>query len=310
MTQDISYTPEEVAKILKISRFTVYELIKRGELAAYKIGRKVRVEAGDLEIYKQRGKGLLPANPVAETPKQDLVSSQDGLIICGQDVVLDVLTRHLERRMPHVRFLRNYIGSIDGLMALYRGAANLVTAHLWDSDTNQYNIPYVRRLLPGHRSIVVNLVYRDAGFYVAEGNPRDIHTWSDLAKPGVRFVNRERGSGARVLLDEQLRVHNIEHSNIKGYEREELSHLAVASCVARGEADVGLGIEKAARQVSGIEFLPIHRERYDMVLLKEDFAKPHFQAVMAVLCSSAFRNEVAGLGGYDISHMGEIMAEL
>ena len=310
MTQDISYTPEEVAKILKISRFTVYELIKRGELTAYKIGRKVRVEAGDLEVYKQRGKGLMPAATVVDTTKRDLVSPQDGLIICGQDVVLDVLTRHLERQMPHIRFLRNYIGSIDGLMALYRGAANLVTAHLWDSDTNQYNIPYVRRLLPGHRSVVVNLVYRDAGFYVAEGNPRDIHTWCDLTKPGVRFVNRERGSGARVLLDEQLRVHDIEHSNIKGYEREEMSHLAVASCVARGEADVGLGIEKAARQVSGIEFLPIHRERYDMVALKEDFVKPHFQAVMAVLRSSAFRNEVAGLGGYDISRMGEIIAEL
>ncbi|MEM5794858.1 MAG: helix-turn-helix transcriptional regulator [Bacillota bacterium] len=310
MTQDISYTPEEVAKILKISRFTVYELIKRGELTAYKIGRKVRVEAGDLEVYKQRGKGLMPAAAVADTPKRDLVSPQDGLIICGQDLVLEVLTRHLEKQMPHIRFLRNYIGSIDGLMALYRGAANLVTAHLWDSDTNQYNIPYVRRLLPGHRSVLVNLVYRDAGFYVAQGNPREIHTWSDLAKSGVRFVNRERGSGARVLLDEQLRVHNIEHSNIKGYEHEEMSHLAVASCVARGEADVGLGIEKAARQVSGIEFLPLHRERYDMVVRKEDFTKPHFQAVMAVLRSSAFRNEVAGLGGYDISHMGEIIAEL
>lgn len=311
MPHDISYTPEEVAKILKISRFTVYELIKRGELTAYKIGRKVRVEAGDLEVYKQKGKGLGPvAAPVAPLRFEPLVSSQDGLIICGQDVVLDVLTRHLERQMPHIRFLRNYIGSIDGLMALYRGTANLVTAHLWDSDTNQYNIPYVRRLLPGHRAVLINLVYRDAGFYVAQGNPRGVQNWADLTKPGVRFVNRERGSGARVLLDEQLRVNDIDHSAINGYDHEEMSHLAVASCVARGDADVGLGIEKAARQVSGIDFIPLQKERYDMVIRKDDFAKPHFQAVMTVLLSPSFRNEVAGLGGYDISRMGEIIAEL
>lgn len=311
MPHDISYTPEEVAKILKISRFTVYELIKRGELTAYKIGRKVRVEAGDLEIYKQRGKGLLPADvQTAAAPREPFFSPQDGLIICGQDVVLDILARNLERQMPHIRFLRNYIGSIDGLMALYRGTANLVAVHLWDSDTGQYNIPYVRRLLPGHKAVVVNLVYRDEGFYVARGNPKEIHTWADLAKPGVRFVNRERGSGARVLLDEQLRKNDIERSAVDGYDHEEMSHLAVASYVARGEADVSLGIEKAARQVSGIDFIPMQKERYDMVMRKEDFTKPHFQAVMAVLRSAAFRNEVDGMGGYDISHMGEIVAEL
>lgn len=312
MSHDISYTPEEVAKILKISRFTVYELIKRGELTAYKVGRKVRVEAGDLEVYKQRGKGLNPANvqAVAMQQREPLFSPQDGLIICGQDVVLDILARHLEKQMPHIRFLRNYIGSIDGLMALYRGTANLVTVHLWDSDTDQYNIPYVRRLLPGHKTVVINMVYRDEGFYVAQGNPKELHTWADLTKPGVRFVNRERGSGARVLLDEQLRKNDIEHGAIGGYDHEEMSHLAVASYIARGEADVGLGIEKAARQVSGIDFIPLHKERYDMVIRKEDFAKPHFQAVMTVLRSTPFRNEVAGMGGYDISRMGEIMAEL
>lgn len=311
MPNDISYTPEEVAKILKISRFTVYELIKRGELTGYKIGRKVRVEAGDLEIYKQNAKGLNTAVVQYATNQcEPYFSPQDGLIICGQDVVLDILTRHLERQMPHIRFLRNYIGSIDGLMALYRGTANLVTAHLWDSDTNQYNVPYVRRLLPGHKTIVINLVYRNAGFYVAQGNPKEIHTWADLTKSGVRLVNRERGSGARVLLDEQLRKHDIEHSAIKGYEQEEMSHLAVASCVARGEADVGMGIEKAARQVSGIDFIPMQKERYDLVIRKEDFSKPHFQAVMAVLKSTAFRNELTGMSGYDLSHMGEIMAEI
>lgn len=311
MPDDISYTPEEVAKILKISRFTVYELIKRGELIAYKVGRKVRVEATDLENYKKISKGLQPTalhttTPTAATP----FPPQDGLIICGQDIALDILTRHLERQMPHIQFLRNYIGSIDGLMALYRGNANLVTAHLWDGDSDQYNTPYVRRLLPGHKAVVINLVFRIAGFYVAKGNPKNIQTWTDLTKPGITFVNRERGAGIRVLLDEKLHKLNIEHQTIAGYNHEEMSHLAVASCVARGEADVGIGIEKAALQVDGIDFIPLQRERYDLVIRKEDLPKPHFQSVLAVLKSTNFRNEISGMGGYDISQMGDVISEI
>ena len=134
---------------------------------------------------------------------------------------MDILTRHLEKELPHIRFLRNYIGSIDGLLALYHGKANAVTSHLWDSDTDTYNIPYIRRLLPGHRTLVINLAYRTEGFYVSKGNPKDVNTWQDLLKPGVRFVNRECGSGARVLLDEKLRVLTIERDQISGYDHEE-----------------------------------------------------------------------------------------
>lgn len=310
MPEDISYTPEEVARILKISRFTVYELIKRGELTAYKIGRKVRVEATDLENYKKAAKGLQFNATRPPGPAAPPFLTQDGLIICGQDISLDILTRHLERQMPHIQFLRNYIGSIDGLMALYRGTANLVSAHLWDGDSDQYNTPYVRRMLPGHKAVVINLVYRLAGFYVASGNPRNIHTWTDLLQPGLRFVNREPGAGIRVLLDEKLHKLNIDQQAIIGYKHEEMSHLAVASCVARGDADVGIGIEKAALQVAGIDFIPLQRERYDLVIRKEDLPKPQFQAVLAVLKSDSFRNEISGMGGYDIAQMGSIISEV
>lgn len=311
MSENVSYTPEEVAKILKISRFTVYEMIKRGDLAAYRIGRKVRVEADDLERYKQRGKGCGPV--LTQTTVKAVDSGfnlQEGLIICGQDIALDILTRHLEKQLPQLRFLRQYVGSIPGLLALYQGTVNLVTAHLWDGDSGDYNVPYVRRLLPGHKTVIYNLVYRYEGFFVAKGNPKAIHTWSDLARPGVRFVNRECGSGARVLLDEQLRLLEIDHHRIQGYDHEESSHLAVASCVARGEADVGLGTEKAGLQVQEVEFIPLHKERYDLIWRKEDSALPHFQTLLAVLNSTAFRNEVAGMGGYDITKMGQLMAEV
>lgn len=309
MSEVISYTPEEVAKILKITRYTVYEMIKRGDLSAYHIGRKVRVEAPDLESYIKKSKGYSPASQAQPTKPVDIPSTaQDGFIICGQDVILDILARHLEKEMPNIRFLRDHIGSIDGLLALYRGTANVVTTHLWDSETNSYNVPYVRHLLPGHRTIILNLTYRTEGFYVAKSNPQSITTWTDLSRTGVRFVNRERGSGARVLLDEQLRLLDIDHQSISGYEHEEMSHLAVASCVARGEADVGLGAEKAALQFKDLDFVPLQKERYDLVIRKEDADKPQFKALTAVLLSNAFRKEVSGMGGYDLTQTGEVMA--
>jgi len=315
MSNDVSYTPEEVAKILRISKFTVYEIIKRGELTAYHIGRKVRVEGADIENYKQKSKGINSSvSPIPSPAHSERVNqcfpSDEGLVICGQDIVLDILTRYLEKQFPQVRFLRRYIGSIDGLMALYRGLANVVTAHLWDSDTDEYNVPYVRRMLPGHPTYIINLVFRVEGFYVAKGNPKNIVTWSDLTKPNVRFVNRERGSGARVLLDEKLRLLGISHKDIVGYGDEEMTHLAIASKIARAEADVGLGIEKVAMQVNDLDFIPLQKERYDLVIRQEDLERPHFKALMSILKSPSFQNEVLGIGGYDVSHMGQIIAEV
>lgn len=311
MTDSISYTPEEVAKILKISRFTVYELIKRGELTAYRIGRKVRVEPADLEQYKLKAKGCpkVTANNKPR-PVESHFSPEEGLIICGQDIVLDSLTRHLERKMPQVRFLRSYIGSMDGLSALYKGNVNVASAHLWDGDLDQYNIPFVRHMLPGQSVAIFNLVYRMAGFYVAKGNPKEVADWNDLSRGDIQLINREKGSGARVLLDEKLRQLKIDYRSISGYDLTETSHLAVASRVARGEADVSIGIEKAALQVKDIDFIPLIKERYDLIIRKEDLEKAHFQLFLEVLSSPEFRKEVEGMGGYDISQMGELIAEI
>lgn len=310
MPETVSYTPDEIAKILKISRFTVYEMIKRGDLAAYRIGRKVRVEAPDLEVYIRKSKGNIPEQEQTETkPPHNTVPIQKDMIICGQDNILDILARHMEKELPQQRFLRNYIGSIDGLLALYRGTANVVTAHLWDSDTDTYNLPYVRRLLPGHRALIINLAYRMEGFYVRKGNPKSIKTWEDLARPSVRLVNRERGAGARVLLDEKLRALNINHENIIGYDYEEMSHLAVASSVARDKGDVGVGIETAALQVREIEFIPQQKERYDIIIRQDDANKPQFQTLLAVLRSKEFRDEIQGVGNYDLIHTGQILGQ-
>lgn len=306
MSEKFSYTPEEVANILQISRFTVYELIKRGELSAYRIGRKLRIDPIDLNKYKAQAKG----EPISIITEKQITAIEDAIIICGQDIILDTLTRHLERKIPHISFLRYYIGSIDGLINLYKGKVNVASVHLWDGDTGEYNIPYVRHLIPGHKVAIFNLVYRTEGFYVASNNPKQITTWSDLIKPNILFVNREPGSGARVLLDEKLRQIDIEHTSIHGYKHEENSHIAVASCVARGEADVGIGTEQAALQVRGIDFVPLMKERYDLVIKKADLLKPHFQTLLSTIQSDEFRNEIAGMGGYDVAQMGHLIAEI
>ncbi len=322
MKEDISLTPEEVAELLKIAKNTVYELIKRGELPAYRVGRKIRVDLHDVEAYKQHGKNIelgpdadmtayraQPAQPQHYRP-EILLSDHQRLVICGQDEMLDILTRHLERHPNGVHAFRHHVGSFSGLLAAYQGKSHMAAIHLWDGDTGTYNTPFVRRLLPGIPTIIVHLACRMQGFYLSRGNPKSVKEWKDLTRPGVRFINREKGSGTRVLLDEQLRRLGLDRRLITGYEKEESSHLGVASAVARGDADVGLGKEKAAMQVKGLEFLPLHKERYEMVIKKDDLDKPHIRAVIEILQSGEFKNEVRGLGDYDLTETGRIVAEV
>ncbi len=226
-------------------------------------------------------------------------------MICGQDIILDVLSNYVAQ--TGIESLRAYIGSYDALADLYKDRVQVASSHLWDGETGEYNVPYVRKLLPGVAVVVVNLTYRMQGFYVAKGNPKNLRTWEDLLRPGVRLVNREKGAGSRVLLDEHVRLLGAEPSSIEGYGTETQSHIAVASSVARGRGDVAVGSEKIARQVEGIDFVPLQKERYDLVVKRENFDSRPVQAMMGVLESGLLREEFAGLGGYDTSDMGRIV---
>ncbi|MCG9966604.1 helix-turn-helix transcriptional regulator [Pelotomaculum terephthalicicum JT] len=317
MREESSLTPEEVASILKIAKNTVYELIKRGDLAAYRIGRKYRVDIRDVETYKNQGKKM--ERPYSNTlqlneshplqMKAQITPCSQGVVICGQDILLDILALHIEQHPHGTRTFRSYIGSFDGLSAVYQGKAHMTAIHLWDEDTGTYNIPYVRRLLPGIPMIIIHLACRMQGFYVAKENPKKIMDWNDLTQPGLRFINREKGSGTRVLLDERLHKLGVDRRLISGYEREEFSHLAVASTVGRGEADVALGNQKASFQVRNIDFVPLQKERYELAIKKEYLEKPLFQAVLEILQSSEFKTEIGGLGDYDLTETGRIIAE-
>lgn len=259
MTSDISYTTEDISKLLKISKLTVYDLIKKGDLPAYRVGKQMRVDAADLEAYKMRAKSgrghEIKTEPMETVPIQQHVTiknvSQPSVVITGQDVSLDILAKHLERKAPQIRPLRSYVGSLDSLIAMYKGESDIVSTHLLDGDTGEYNIPYIRKLLIGSSYVVINLVSRSAGLYVQKGNPKQLRGWADLQQPHLLLANREKGSGARVLLDEQLRLHGIPWQQIQGYDQEESNHMGVAGKVALGEADFGVGIEKAAYMVGG-----------------------------------------------------------
>ncbi|MDR1045853.1 MAG: helix-turn-helix transcriptional regulator [Candidatus Adiutrix sp.] len=303
-------TAPEVADMLKIAKNTVYELIKRGEINCYKVGRKVRFTRADVEQYIARARqGLAVFEERAPERAMPRFDREGGFIIAGQDVMLDILSHYLARHPWGRPALRAHIGSYNGLTALYRGEVQAASVHLWDGDSGEYNRPYVRRLLPGIRTLIIRLTLRTQGLYVAAGNPRKIEGWADFGRQDLTMINRELGAGSRVLLDEHLRLRGLSSRDIRGYEREGQSHHAVASAVGRGEADLAVGHQKAAEQVSGLDFIPLQKEQYDLVLKKDDLNRPMVRALMEILRSTDFRREFEPMAGYDLSGLGEIVAE-
>jgi putative molybdopterin biosynthesis protein len=327
MSEEISYTTEELAKLLRVSKLTVYDLIKKGELPSYRVGKQMRVDASDLEAYKARSKGgrIPPVQAAGNMPVHESAyaapaiqqpfyqphfgnASIKPLVITGQDTSLDVLAKYIEKHNKNVRPLRSFVGSLDSLISMYNGESDIVSTHLYDGDTGEYNLPYIRRLLIGFPYVVVNLVCRNAGIYVAKGNPLGISSWEDLTRKDVRIVNRERGSGARVLLDEQLRLRGISHRLVNGYQSEETSHLGVAGKVASGQAEAGVGIEKTAAMV-GVDFVPLIKERYDLVMMKKPSNAEWVETVIRIIQSDAFKSEIQSISGYDLSMTGTIVWE-
>lgn len=309
-----SYTIEEVAQLLKVSKLTVYDLVKKGELPSFRVGRQMRVDAIDLKMYKEKGKGLKAAKvfqtePISEQSiSKTTTPSVRPVIISGQDVSLDILASYIEVNYDHFRPLRSYVGSLDSLIAMYKGEADIVSMHLLDGDSGDYNVAYARKILVSQPIVIVNLTSRSAGLYIQKGNPKNITSWQDFSRKDVKIVNREIGSGARVLLDEQLRLNKILTKEVNGYKNEKTSHLGVAGAIANNEADLGVGIEKVAKTV-GIDFIPLVKERYDLIILKTKENKQLINAVLTTLRSEQFKNQLNSLGGYDLSLTGDIMFE-
>ena len=226
------------------------------------------------------------------------------IVVTGShDLVLDLAASSLRERDPRVTLASSNVGSLGGLTALRDGLCHVAGSHLLDPATGEYTLPYLEKLLPGRDVAVVRLVHRDQGLIVAPGNPTGTTGIEDVARRGLRYVNRQRGAGTRMLLDHELAQHGIEPDAIDGYRREEHTHLAVAAAVAAGRADCGLGVLAAARAF-GLDFVQVAREPYDLVLLEDSIQNDLLAPLWSLLESDEFRRAVTELGGYDTTEMG------
>jgi len=302
----LTLTAAEAAKILKISKYTLYELVKRGEIPAHHIGRQLRIDPTILDRYVR---GTLSLN---ESQSPSLPSETPGTpvirFIGSHDPVVELLFEFLKHAAIPVESSISFKGSMDGLIALYRREAEISGAHLWDEASQDYNISFVRHVIPGESVCIVNLVQREQGFIVAPGNPLKLQTWEDITLEGLHFINRQKGSGTRLRLDAYLKSAKISPGRILGYEYEETTHSGVACLVASGQADVGVGV-KAAAQRLGLDFIPLFNERYDLVCLGKTAKSPVWQQLLEVLRSPGFIQAINQQKGYDTSLTGKILLD-
>jgi putative molybdopterin biosynthesis protein len=224
----------------------------------------------------------------------------------SHDNTLDVLADQLKAGRTDLSLSSSHVGSMGGLMAIRRGVCHLAGSHLLDPADGSYNVSYIRKYLPGRAVKLVNLVHRDNGLIVRPGNPKRISGIEELTRPDVTFINRQGGSGTRVLLDYRLKQLGVDPAAIRGYATEEFTHMAVAVAVLTGSADAGLGIFAAARAL-GLEFVPVVTEVYDLVIPAEFYDSDNIRALLEVIASAEFKRRVDALGGYSTRHTGETL---
>lgn len=235
----------------------------------------------------------------------------ENTVVCigSHDNALDLLANILRKKYPKYSLSSAHVGSMGGLMALKRGEAHFAGTHLLDEETGEYNVPFVQRILGDKKIVLINLVYREQGLMVVKGNPKEIRDFTDLTRDDVVFINRQSGAGTRLLTDKYLRQGGISPGDVKGYDREEYTHMGVASAVLTGIADAGMGILASAKALD-LDFIPVAKERYDLAIPKEYMELENVSALIRIIRESReFRETVERLGGYDVTDMGKIMYE-
>ena len=268
------------------------------------------VRADGIARIPRFSEGLTAGSEVEVRLLRDAGSIDRTVVAIGShDPALDLLANEVSRRHAPAALASTNVGSYGGLLALRRGEAHVAGCHLIDPSSGAYNVREVRAVLKGRRVVLVNFAHRVQGLIVPAGNPKSIRAIEDLTREDVRFINRQRGSGTRMLLDYELDTRGLRASQVRGYEREQYTHLSVAADVASGTADTGLGVLAAARALE-LEFVPLLTERYDLVIPREHYESDVLRPVLAVLADPAFARAVEALGGYDVSEMGKIVAEV
>jgi putative molybdopterin biosynthesis protein len=249
--------------------------------------------------------GVEPDRPVPVVLLRSRKEIDDSVVISGShDMTLDLLNDLMHGIYPGYSVTSSNLGSMGGISALRRREAHCAGMHLLDPDSGEYNVPFIRKFLSDLDVVLVNLVYREQGFIVESGNPRNLRSIEDLRE--IRFMNRQKGSGTRILLDIMLKEADISSEDIYGYHREEYTHLAVAAAVASGTADAGLGI-KAAAVASGLSFVPLVEERYDLCIPRTSMTETGVQKLLGIVRSDDFRQAAEPLGGYSTRDSGTVV---
>lgn len=228
------------------------------------------------------------------------------VVIGSHDPLLDELGDMLHVANNDLYMSSSHVGSMGGVMAVRRGEAHAAGCHLLDTETGKYNTAFVKKYFPKGGVKLVSCVGRQQGLMVAPGNPLGIEKFSDITKENLRYVNRQKGSGTRILTDYLCKQENIDTDAIYGYDREELTHNSVAVQIASGSADAGMGIYSAA-QLYGLDFIPICIEEYDLLIPEMCWQTPQVQQLIATLKSQAFKEKILAMGGYTLDQPGEVI---
>lgn len=291
-------------QLLTIRQTRLSNMMSNGILEALSQGYSLEEIEAAFSVHLDRWREeRTDTGQTAEMPAGSARTAKSLVIVASHDLALNMLVARLRRKITGTKIEVTYAGSLGGLIALQEGRADMAGIHLLDAETGEYNYPYVKHLLPGREMAIVHLAYRVQGLMIAAGNAKRIQGIEDLRRPDVTLINRQKGSGTRILLDQELRQLGIAASDVKGYRHEVDTHLAVARGIAEGEADVGLGIEAAARACR-IDFLPLYRERYDLVMPIENHRSKRFAPLLRVIASKDFQKAVTEVGGYDTSQSG------
>jgi len=301
MSEEIMNT-KEVAKYLGIHEKQVYALIKSKRTPSTRVTGKwiFPKKLIDEWIKSNAQKGLGQAREKSKRIEGALLASGSN------DPILDMVHTYMKESYPEFYIFSSNTGSTEGLKALNKGYTDIAWSHLLEPKTGEYNIPFLPTYLPDVQPVVVNLFYRDLGFIVASKNPLGIRGFEDLAQKEIRFINRQKGSGTRVLLDYYLKRLRLSASKIKGYEKEAYTHFEVGLSILNGSANVGI-TSIAASKLLGLDFIPITRERFDMVLDQKTFFGKNVQAFIELLHSRDFREKVQRIGGYDPKESGRVL---
>jgi molybdate-binding protein/DNA-binding transcriptional regulator YhcF (GntR family) len=259
-------------------------------------------DAGEVEhalrLALDRWQSMVDAQPAV--PQQTLRFAG------SHDPAISLLAAAFDEIAPGWTLAVRFNGSLGGLMALAQGEADLAGCHLWDQASDSYNRAFVEHVLPGHQVALLTLAHRRLGLLTLAGNPLGIASLADLARTGLRFINRQRGSGTRVWLDAQLQAAGVDVTALAGYQDEVATHSAVADAIVAGQADVGLGIEAAAL-ASGLGYVPLASERYDLAIPAAVWMQPAVQALAEWLASAAAKGAIDALGGYDTAESGRVV---